>query len=244
MSIIELRNICKHYGEGSARQEVLKSASIALQPGELVALSGPSGSGKTTLLNIAGLLDQADSGEVLLKGAAMSSDSKQLARARRQDIGFIFQHFNLVPVMTAQQNVEYPLTLLGLPKAEVREKTDAILAKVGMWEFRHKRPDLLSGGQKQRIAIARAMVKKPALVIADEPSASLDTENTLQVIEMMKSIASETGTGFLMATHDDRLTQRCDRVIEMHDGELTREIHPHHTNASLSEANQPSVAEA
>ena len=217
--VIELQGVHKTYRLGAHTVPALRGVDLAVRPGELVALTGPSGSGKSTILNIAGLIDRADAGTVRLRGQAIDARDEAAATALRRDaIGFIFQGFNLVPVMTVADNVDYPLFLAGVPAAERRVRVAAALDAVGLREHAGHRPDALSGGQRQRVAIARALIKRPGLVIADEPTASLDSATATQMLDLMRELGHRDGAAFLIATHDERLTRRCDRVIALRDG--------------------------
>jgi putative ABC transport system ATP-binding protein len=189
----------------------------------MVALCGPSGSGKSTLLNILGLLDMDYQGEISLSGKAYPKDPKQAALLRRTQLGFVFQKFNLVPVMTAWENVAYPLMLNGYSAKEQKMMASELLEQVGLAEFKDHRPDNLSGGQQQRVAIARALVHKPQLVIADEPTASLDSLTAGIVIDLMKNLGHQMGTTFVVATHDSRMALHCDRSIDLVDGRINEE---------------------
>jgi putative ABC transport system ATP-binding protein len=218
---IALTGIVKHYRMGAEDVPALRGIDLAVAPGSFVAVRGPSGSGKSTLLNICGLIDAPDAGSYLLDGkdvAGLDEDARTLIR--RRAIGFVFQSYNLVPVMSVRDNVEYPLMLLGLPDSERRSRVDEILAQVDLSGLADRRPDQLSGGQRQRVAIARALVKSPTLVIADEPTANLDTATAAQVIELMKALGHQHGATFLIATHDERMTAHCDAVHAMTDGVL------------------------
>ncbi|CAG1018011.1 sulfonate transport system ATP-binding protein [Burkholderiaceae bacterium] len=227
-AVLELRGLRKTYRLGSHVVPALQGVDLLLQPGELLALTGPSGSGKSTLLNIAGLVDRPDAGEVLLRGRTVTGIGETEATLLRRDaIGFVFQSFNLVPVMTVADNVDYPLFLSGVPPAQRRERVAQMLAAVGLAEHANHRPDALSGGQRQRVAIARALVKRPSLVIADEPTASLDSHTADQVLDLMREIGHAQGAAFLVATHDVRLLRRCDRVIALLDGRI---VNPHTEN--------------
>lgn len=218
---IELRGVHRTYRLGAHTVPALQGVDLCVARGELVALTGPSGSGKSTILNIAGLIDHADAGEVLLQGRRVhAADERSATLLRRDAIGFIFQGFNLVPVMTVADNVDYPLFLAGLPPRERRRRVADMLAAVGLSEHAEHRPDALSGGQRQRVAIARALVKRPSLVIADEPTASLDSHTADQVLSLMRDLGHAEGAAFLIATHDARLTDRCDRVIGLLDGQI------------------------
>jgi putative ABC transport system ATP-binding protein len=228
--VLELRGLRKTYRLGEHIVPALQGVDLTLQPGEMLALTGPSGSGKSTLLNLAGLIDQPDAGEVLLRGQRVTGISETEATLLRRDaIGFVFQSFNLVPVMTVADNVDYPLFLSGVPVAERRERVAQMLAAVGLAEHAKHRPDALSGGQRQRVAIARALVKRPTLVIADEPTASLDSHTADQVLDLMREVGHAQGAAFLVATHDARLLRRCDRVIALLDGQIvaTPSENPH-----------------
>ena len=217
--VIELQGVHKTYQLGAHTVPALRGVDLAVRPGELVALTGPSGSGKSTILNIAGLIDRSDAGTVRLRGQTVDAGDEAAATAlRRDEIGFIFQGFNLVPVMTVADNIDYPLFLAGVPAAERRARVAAALDAVGLREHAGHRPDALSGGQRQRVAIARALIKRPGLVIADEPTASLDSTTATQMLDLMRELGHRNGAAFLIATHDERLTRRCDRVIALRDG--------------------------
>jgi putative ABC transport system ATP-binding protein len=219
--VVELRSVHKSYRLGSHVIRALQGVDLTVQRGELLALTGPSGSGKSTILNLCGLIDQADAGEVLLGGVSIKQLSDtQLTLQRRDGIGFIFQSFNLVPVMTVAENVDYPLFLTGVPLAERRERVAAQLKAVGLHEHANHLPDALSGGQRQRVAIARALIKRPSLVIADEPTASLDSHTADQVLDLMRERGHAEGAAFVIASHDDRLTRRSDRILSLLDGRL------------------------
>jgi putative ABC transport system ATP-binding protein len=219
--LIEMHGINKQYHLGETEVRALHEVDLQIERGAFVALSGPSGSGKSTLLNICGLIDHSDEGSYLLEGIDITRQNlASLTRLRRESLGFVFQSFNLVPVMTAYENVEYPLLLSGIPMLQRRQRVNEILEHVGLDKFSHHLPDKLSGGQRQRVAIARALVKKPALVVADEPTANLDTVTATQVIDLMHSLGREIGTTFLVATHDERMTSRCERVVSLIDGEV------------------------
>lgn len=218
--MIEFKGIGKSYLTGGQSVDALKGVNGQIKRGEMVALCGPSGSGKSTLLNILGLLDMDYQGQINIDGKAYPTEQIAAARFRRQSLGFVFQRFNLVPVMTALENVAYPLMLNQCTKLEQQTRAQDMLERVGLGEYIHHRPDNLSGGQQQRVAIARALVHNPSLVIADEPTASLDSHTANLVIDIMKELGHEMGTTFIVATHDPRMAQRCDRVIELIDGQL------------------------
>ncbi len=219
--LLVLRNVAKSYWTGKIQVPALRSVSLTLQPGEFVALAGPSGSGKSTLLNICGLLDRPDSGEYhFMEQDVGRLNDRRLTVLRREQIGFVFQGFNLVPVMNVHDNVEFPLWLGAGSAHERRQRVHETLRSVGLEELAKRRPDELSGGQRQRVAIARALVKRPQLVIADEPTANLDTATANQIIDLMHGLGQRQGTTFLIATHDVRMTSRCERVLRIEDGEL------------------------
>ncbi|GLR06854.1 lipoprotein ABC transporter ATP-binding protein LolD [Vibrio hyugaensis] len=227
--MIVFNQLSRDYALGSQTVRALRDVSGEVFAGEMVALCGPSGSGKSTLLNVLGMLDTQYQGQVTFAGSPYPTGQMQAAKMRREKLGFVFQKFNLVPVMTALENVAYPLHLNGFSKAEQTEFATQMLEHVGLGEFIHHMPDNLSGGQQQRVAIARALVHKPALVIADEPTASLDSQTANKVIDIMKGLGHELGTTFIVATHDPRMASRCDRTIELVDGKITQ------THASVEE---------
>lgn len=218
---LSLRAIHKTYRMGAHVIEALQGVDLSVERGELLALTGPSGSGKSTLLNLCGLIDTPDSGEIELDAQPIQALSEvQRTLLRRDALGFVFQSFNLVPVMTVAENVDYPLFLAGVPAAERRQRVAAQLEAVGLQAHADHLPDALSGGQRQRVAIARALVKRPKLVIADEPTASLDSHTADQVLDLMRSLGHAEGAAFVMATHDNRLSARCDRIVNLCDGRL------------------------
>ena len=220
-AVVELRGVHKTYRLGQHVIPALPGGDLAGQRGELLALPGPSGSGKSTILNLAGLIDTPDSGEILLGGHSVAGlNETRRTLLRRDALGFVFQSFNLVPVMTVAENVDYPLFIAGVGAAERRERVAVQLAAVGLQDHARHRPDALSGGQRQRVAIARALIKRPLLVIADEPTASLDSHTADQMLELMRERCHAEGAAFVIATHDARLAQRCDRVLGLLDGRL------------------------
>ena len=220
-AVVELRGVHKTYRLGAHVVPALQGVDLTVQRGELLALTGPSGSGKSTILNLCGLIDTPDSGDIVLGGRSVAGlDEVQRTLLRRDALGFVFQSFNLVPVMTVAENMDYPLFIAGVPLAERRERVAAQLLAVGLQDHAHHRPDALSGGQRQRVAIARALVKRPKLVIADEPTASLDSVTADQVLDLMRERGHAEGAAFVIATHDSRLTRRCDRIVALLDGRL------------------------
>jgi putative ABC transport system ATP-binding protein len=219
--VIELHGVHKTYRLGEHVVRALQGVDMSVQRGELLALTGPSGSGKSTILNLCGLIDTPDSGDILLAGQPVNDlNEVQRTLLRRDALGFVFQSFNLVPVMTVAENVDYPLLIAGVPLPERRERVAAQLQAVGLQDHARHRPDALSGGQRQRVAIARALIKRPRLVIADEPTASLDSDTANQVLDLMRERGHAEGAAFVIATHDQRLTSRCDRVLALWDGRL------------------------
>ncbi len=220
-AVVAMHGVFKTYRLGQHVIPALQGIDLSVQRGELLALTGPSGSGKSTILNLCGLIDTADAGEIALNGERINGlDEIQRTLLRRDALGFVFQNFNLVPVMTVAENVDYPLFLTGVPLAERRERVAAQLEAVGLQDHAHHRPDALSGGQRQRVAIARALIKRPRLVIADEPTASLDSHTADQVLDLMRERCHAEGAAFVIATHDSRLTSRCDRVLALLDGRI------------------------
>ncbi|HEX8987864.1 MAG TPA: ABC transporter ATP-binding protein [Rhodocyclaceae bacterium] len=218
---IALRGIVKHYRMGGEDVPALKGIDLDVPAGAFVAVRGPSGSGKSTLLNVCGLIDAFDAGSYRLAGQDVGGlDETARTLIRRRQIGFVFQSYNLVPVMSVRDNVEYPLLLAEVPAPERRARVDEILEQVGLTGLASRRPDQLSGGQRQRVAIARALVKSPTLVIADEPTANLDTATAQQVVDLMKLLGERHAATFLIATHDDRMTAHCDQVRALTDGVL------------------------
>ena len=214
---LKLTAITKSFGEVS----VLRGVDLELRSGERVALMGPSGSGKSTLLNCICGIEQVDSGEVRMAGRALGSlNAGELDGLRRESIGYVFQSFHLLPTLSAFENVEFPAQLVGMEKEERIDRVERLLESVGLAERATHLPDALSGGERQRVALARALVHRPALVLADEPTGSLDTENGDQVLKLLKSLSIEYGVALLLVTHDHASTRICDRVISMRDGSL------------------------
>ena len=219
MPLIELKDVHKYYELGETRIAALKGVNLSIQRSEFVAVWGPSGSGKSTLCNLIGMLDEASSGVVLLDGQTVKElTDEQRSELRNRNIGFIFQGFNLIPVLSALENVMLPLQIRGEPPANVKEKAIQKLSDLGIAEYAAHRPDKLSGGQQQRVAIARSLIANPAVIIADEPTANLDTPTAIKIIEIMQKLNRETGNTFIFATHDQRLLERVDRQILLRDG--------------------------
>ena len=213
----------KSYATGTPVEiEVLHGVDLALRHGEFAALIGPSGSGKTTLLNVIGLLDRPTAGQVFIAGQdAGTLDEMETTHLRGRTIGFVFQYHYLLPAFTALENVMMPvLAARGRADREMRESAAALLDRVGLTPWRDNKASAISGGQQQRVAIARALAMNPALVLADEPSGNLDTENADAVFDLMRDVNERSGTTFLIVTHDPRLAQRCDRIVELVDGRI------------------------
>jgi putative ABC transport system ATP-binding protein len=222
--LLSARSISKSYRLGAAPVPALRDVSLDVSPGEFIAIRGPSGSGKTTLLNVLGLLDVPDDGAVLLDGTnAVDLSENTKSDVRRDRFGFVFQTFNLIPVLTAEENVAYPLALAGLSAAERRSRARELLAAVGCADKIAVRPDLLSGGERQRVAIARALANGPAVVFADEPTANLDSKTADEILDLMRRSNDERDVAFLFATHDPRVVERAKRVISLTDGRITED---------------------
>ena len=219
MEVTKIDNVTRVYKIGKVETHALRGVSLSIQSGEFTALVGPSGSGKTTLLQLIGCLDQPTSGQVYINGKDVSHlNRNQRADMRRGTIGFIFQFFALIPTLTAFENIEIPLLLVGQSASQRRARVTELLEAVDLADRAHHRPDQLSGGEQQRVAIARALATKPTLILADEPTANLDTPNGKQVMEIMTRLNQETGVTFVFATHDPRVIQYARRQVTLRDG--------------------------
>jgi putative ABC transport system ATP-binding protein len=219
MEVTKIENVTRNFKIGKVETQALRGVNLMIENGEFTALVGPSGSGKTTLLQLIGCLDQPTSGHVYINGKDVSKlNRNQRADMRRGTIGFIFQFFALIPTLTAYENVEIPLLLVGQGAAERRERITKLLEDVDLADRAHHRPDQLSGGEQQRVAIARALAPQPTLILADEPTANLDTANGKQVMEIMTRLNQETGVTFIFATHDPRVIHYARRVVTLRDG--------------------------
>jgi putative ABC transport system ATP-binding protein len=217
--VVRVEDVTKEYAMGRTVVKALRGVSLEIACGEFLCIAGPSGSGKTTLLNLIGCLDKPTSGRILIEGRDVSKLSpKELAWVRRRRLGFVFQTFNLVPVLTAYENIELPLLLLGVGAAERRRRVYALLEALGISELAHHRPDEMSGGQQQRVSIARALITEPALVLADEPTANLDSETGKAIIELMHELNKTHGTTFVFSTHAPKVMERASRLIHIRDG--------------------------
>jgi len=219
--MIKVEQVVRDYQAGETIVKALKGVSLEIGDGEFVSIAGPSGSGKTTLLNLIGCIDTLDSGEILIDGVKVTSmDKKEKTTYRRNNLGFIFQTYNLIPVLSAYENVSFVLSILNLPEAEIRQRTMDILREVGLQGMEDRRPSRLSGGQQQRIAIARALVKNPRIVLADEPTANLDSKTGQEILKLMKAMNEKYHTTFIFSTHDQMVMDFADRLILLHDGNI------------------------
>ena len=223
-SMVEAQSVWKVYQTGALKVEALRGLDLKVRKGEMVAVMGPSGCGKTTLLNCLSGLDDITKGKVAIEGvdlATMSDDQKSGFRARR--MGFIFQAYNLLPVLSAQENVELPLLLAGVSEAEAHKDSLIALKMVGLEEWRLHKPMELSGGQQQRVTIARALVNKPAIVWGDEPTGNLDSENSAEIVKLLRSLNRDYGLTFVIVTHDSQIAQETDRIVSMRNGQIEKE---------------------
>ena len=224
MGSVRCVDLCKTYRQGDQDVKALDHVSIEIEEGDFVCLSAPSGGGKTTLLNAIGGLDIPDSGEVWIAGQRIDELSKgELADLRLASIGFVFQAYNLVPVLTAKENVEFVMQVQGVPAVERREKSLAILEEVGLEGLEDRRPAEMSGGQQQRVAVARAIVSRPALVLADEPTANLDSKTSDELMELFTELNRHHNTTFVIATHDQRVMGYAKRIVRMLDGRIVED---------------------
>jgi len=227
MEVTKVENVTRVFKIGKIETEALRGVSLAIESGEFAALVGPSGSGKTTLLQLMGCLDQPTGGRVFVNGRDVSRlNRRQRADMRRGTIGFIFQFFALIPTLSAYENIEMPLLLNGQSPAQRRERIMELLEAVDLTGRAHHRPDQLSGGEQQRAAVARALAARPAFILADEPTANLDTDNGRHVMEIMQRLNRDSGATFVFATHDPRVIQFARRVIELRDGRIVTNSHP------------------
>jgi putative ABC transport system ATP-binding protein len=226
-AIVRLDGVSKVYGDGQVAVHALRGVDLVIAPGEFTAMAGPSGSGKSTLLNLVGGLDRATAGRVEVDGHDLGTlSASELSRLRRDRIGFVFQSYNLVPVLTAFENAEYVLMLQGRPARERRERVRAMLAEVGLGGLENRFPRELSGGQQQRVAIARAIVSTPALVLADEPTANVDSATGAALLDLMHRLHEEQGVTFIFSTHDRAVMTRAERLIRLRDGTIAADGRP------------------
>ena len=227
MAILETKGLTKVYETRGVETLALRGVDLAIEAGEFTALAGPSGSGKTTLLNLLGALDEPSEGSVRFDGEELSRlSSAELAERRLQKLGFIFQAYNLIPVLSARENVEFVMELQGVAPEERRERALAVLAEVGLAELADKRPTEMSGGQQQLVAVARAIVSRPRVVLADEPTANLDSVTAGQLLDLMERLNREHGITFLFSTHDPLVIDKARRRIRLHDGRIVADERP------------------
>lgn len=220
-AIVSCSGVNKVFGSGELAVHALRDVDLEVMAGDFATLAGPSGSGKTTLLNMIGALDVPSSGEVAIDGESLSALSPDaLAALRLHKVGFVFQAFNLIPVLSARENIEFVLELQGSPAQDRRRRAEEALAEVGLEGMGHRRPSALSGGQQQRVAVARALVSRPKIVLADEPTANLDSRSTEDLVTLMARLNAELGTTFVIGTHDPRVMKHSRRHIELEDGRV------------------------
>ncbi|MEJ2305941.1 MAG: ABC transporter ATP-binding protein [candidate division WOR-3 bacterium] len=221
MELIKTKDLSKTYISGETETKALRGVSLVIENGEFSVITGPSGSGKTTLFNLIGALDSPTSGTITFDGKDLSKlNRKERTLFRREKIGFVFQTFNLIPVLTAFENVAFPLNLLGVPEKEIKEKVYNLLEKVGLKGMEERKPAALSGGQQQRVAVARALIKEPVLILADEPTANLDSATGGEIMKLMKKLNKEEEITFLFATHDPMVMEYSRRRIKLRDGKI------------------------
>lgn len=219
MAYIEIKNVSKVYGIGDSRQFALRDVSLNIDEGEFVAVMGPSGSGKTTLLNLIGGLDKPTSGRIFINGIDICTKSKpSLARYRRRDVGIVFQNYNLIRILSARENIELPVRLDH--RKPDKEYTNSVLAELGIMDMGDKFPDQLSGGEQQRVAIGRALVNRPMLLLADEPTGNLDSNTGMEILKLFRKIVDNDGQTVLMITHDEDVARIADRIVYIKDGEI------------------------
>jgi putative ABC transport system ATP-binding protein len=224
--IVEVDDVTKRYQQGSVEVMALRGLSFSIRPGEFTAIVGPSGSGKSTALNLIGALDRPTSGSIRVEGRDLAElGARALSRLRRDRIGFVFQAYNLMPVLTAYENAEIVLALQGVDPAERRDRVMKLLADVGLTGLENRRPDELSGGQQQRVAIARAIAADPAIILADEPTANVDSETAESLLGLMEELNTQRGATFLFSTHDPRVMDRARRIIRIVDGKVETDDH-------------------
>jgi putative ABC transport system ATP-binding protein len=224
-SIVSIENVRRAFPLDHSEVTALEQVNLTVAPGEFLAISGPSGSGKSTLLNLIGCIDRPTAGRMHIDSVDTTTLSANgTTKLRREKIGFVFQTFNLIPVFTAAENVEYPLLIQQIDARERKQRVAEALASVGLSARAHHRPDLLSGGERQRVAVARAIVHRPALVLADEPTANLDTRNATQLIDLMRDLNRRLGLTFIFSTHDQRLLEHTPRIVRLTDGRIAADV--------------------
>ncbi len=223
--MISIEKVTRTYVSGNLKVEALRGVDLIIDKGEFISIAGPSGSGKTTLLNIIGCIDKLDGGSIVIDGKNVGNMSKpQKAEFRRNELGFIFQSYNLIPVLTAFENVSFALSMICNDRKEIKDKTMDLLEEVGLGGMENRRPGKLSGGQQQRVAIARALVKQPKIILADEPTANLDSHTGEEVMELMKEMNKRHNTTFVFSTHDKMVMDYARRLVMLHDGKITEDI--------------------
>ena len=234
MTVIKAENVIKDYGLNGQTVHALRGVNLVFQAGEFAAIAGPSGSGKSTFLHLAGCLDTLTRGTMLVNGEDTGKmKGNDLALLRRRNIGFIFQAYNLIPVLSVEENISFPLSLLGFSPKEIKERTAKVLAEVGLEGMAKRRPKEMSGGQQQRVAIARALVKRPALVLADEPTANLDSTIGREILELMLALNKTANTTFIFSTHDQMVMDFARRLIRIRDGQIESDEQKELRNDSL-----------
>jgi len=225
MNIIEINGICKTYDKESLPVHALNGIDLTFQKGEFASIVGPSGSGKTTLLNIVGGLDDPTAGVVLIEGANITSLSgRKKTQFRMKNIGFVFQSFNLIPVLTVKENIEFIMQLQGMPKEAREKRTNELIEAVGLTDKKNSRPNKLSGGQQQRVAVARALASKPKFILADEPTANLDSKSAENLLDIMEKLNKEENITFIFSTHDVRVMNKARRIITIEDGKVVSDV--------------------
>ena len=223
-TVIESKNISRRFGSGDTEVIALDNVSMEIEEGEFTAIIGPSGSGKTTLLQLIGGLDNPDSGSIMLSGSNIAEMSgNQLSDFRRDHIGFIFQAYNLIPVLSAEENIEYIMLLQGIASSERKKRVQEMLSIVGLDGLAERRPAQLSGGQQQRVAVARAMASNPDIILADEPTANLDSKTGVALLEVMRELNRAHNVTFVFSTHDEKIMDRATRLIHLSDGKIQRD---------------------
>ncbi len=224
MELIKTENIIKTYQDNGVPVHAVNGISLEVNEGEHIVLAGPSGSGKTTLLNLLGALDKPTEGKIFFEGDDLSLKSKkELSDFRLHKLGFIFQAYNLIPVLTAMENIEFSMMLLGVPEAERHQRSESLLEELGIAELKNKRPNEMSGGQQQRVAVARAIINNPKLVLADEPTANLDSKTGGHLLDLMDKMNEEKNITFIFASHDQQVIERARRLVKIKDGLVDNE---------------------
>jgi putative ABC transport system ATP-binding protein len=222
--IVRTKNLEKVYEKGRNKVYALRKVNLSVEQGDYISVRGPSGSGKSTLLHMLGCLDKPTSGQVIIDSVDVTKlDGGDLSKIRRDKVGFIFQSYNLLPILNAVENVELPMECKGVPKDERRKKAEKLIERVGLSERKNHRPDELSGGEKQRVAIARALANEPAIILADEPTGNLDSETGERIVELLGKLNNELGTTIIVVTHDDRIASLAKRKISLRDGKITED---------------------